>query len=119
MVAASQSTPGSAFSLMTRGASRLLYGVVIAMLLAPGCRLRIKMPAPVTDPPVVRRSTEWVAYGGDPGGLRYSELAEITPDNVGVLEVAWSYRHARQRSQGSQPSSLWSLRGSVETVANS
>ncbi len=85
---------------MTSRASRLLYGAAIAMLLAPGCRLRIEMPAPVTDPPVVRRSTEWVAYGGDQGGLRYSELAEITPDNVGELEVAWSYRHGDVASVG-------------------
>lgn len=35
---------------------------------------------------------EWVAYGGDPGGTRYSPLAEITKENVEKLEVAWTYR---------------------------
>lgn len=35
---------------------------------------------------------EWPAYGNDPGGTRYSPLADITRDNVKRLEVAWTYR---------------------------
>jgi quinoprotein glucose dehydrogenase len=34
----------------------------------------------------------WPAYGGDAGGSRYSALAQITPDNVDELEVAWTFR---------------------------
>ena len=34
----------------------------------------------------------WPAYGGDAGGMRYSPLVQITPANVGELEVAWTYR---------------------------
>src|SRR5699024_5275538 len=34
----------------------------------------------------------WSAYGGGPGGMRYSSLTQITPANVGQLEVAWTYR---------------------------
>jgi quinoprotein glucose dehydrogenase len=34
----------------------------------------------------------WSAYGGDAGGTRYSPLAQITPANVGDLEVAWTFR---------------------------
>src|SRR5207253_1626092 len=34
----------------------------------------------------------WPAYGGDPGGARYSAAAEITPRNVARLRVAWTYR---------------------------
>src|SRR5690606_1229364 len=34
----------------------------------------------------------WDAYGGDAGGTRYSPLTQITPENVGALEVAWVYR---------------------------
>jgi quinoprotein glucose dehydrogenase len=30
----------------------------------------------------------WSAYGGDAGGMRYSPAAQITPVNVGQLEVA-------------------------------
>jgi quinoprotein glucose dehydrogenase len=44
---------------------------------------------------------EWVAYGRDALGSRYSPLAQITRDNVAKLEVAWTYRtgdttHTRQ-----------------------
>ncbi len=35
----------------------------------------------------------WPEYGGDKGGLRYSPLAQITPDNVDRLEIAWIHRH--------------------------
>ena len=36
--------------------------------------------------------SDWPAYGRDAGGSRYSPLAQITPDNVGELEIAWTYR---------------------------
>ncbi len=34
----------------------------------------------------------WPAYGGDPGGSRYSSLAQITAKNVSGLTVAWTFR---------------------------
>ncbi|WP_164116431.1 pyrroloquinoline quinone-dependent dehydrogenase [Sphingorhabdus sp. Alg239-R122] len=34
----------------------------------------------------------WDAYGGDGFGNRYSRAADITPDNVQDLEVAWSFQ---------------------------
>jgi quinoprotein glucose dehydrogenase len=34
----------------------------------------------------------WPEYGGDPGGSRYSSLDQINRDNVGDLELAWTYR---------------------------
>lgn len=37
-------------------------------------------------------SGEWVAYGHDPLGSRFSPLAQITKDNVAQLTVAWTYR---------------------------
>ena len=46
---------------------------------------------------------EWRAFGGDPANTQYSELAQITPENVHQLEVAWSYdaggADANNRSQ--------------------
>jgi quinoprotein glucose dehydrogenase len=36
--------------------------------------------------------SDWSAYGGDPGGTRYSSLAQITPANVHDLRVAWTFR---------------------------
>ena len=34
----------------------------------------------------------WPSYGGDPGSSKYSPLTQITKDNVGDLEIAWTYR---------------------------
>lgn len=34
----------------------------------------------------------WSAYGGDPGGTRYSPLTQINAQNVGDLRVAWTFR---------------------------
>ncbi len=42
------------------------------------------------DAPAV---SDWPHPGGDPGGTRYSPLADIHAGNVGTLEVAWTYRH--------------------------
>jgi quinoprotein glucose dehydrogenase len=35
---------------------------------------------------------EWVYYGHDPGGQRYSPLAAINRSNVKALKVAWTFR---------------------------
>src|SRR5919106_498318 len=35
---------------------------------------------------------QWPAYGGDPGGTRYSTLDQVTRENVEDLRVAWTYR---------------------------
>src|SRR5690606_27198771 len=34
----------------------------------------------------------WPAYGGDPGGSRYSPLSQIHRGNVATLAPAWTYR---------------------------
>src|SRR5581483_8576383 len=36
-------------------------------------------------------SKERPTYGHDSGGMRFSPLTQITPANVGTLEVAWVY----------------------------
>ena len=38
-----------------------------------------------------RRSVDWPVYGGNSSNTRYSTLAQITPDNVHQLQVAWQY----------------------------
>jgi len=35
--------------------------------------------------------TGWTHYGGDAGGMRYSAAAQITPDNVETLDIAWTF----------------------------
>lgn len=42
--------------------------------------------APVAD------LLNWHSVGGDPGGAKFSPLAQITPGNAGRLKVAWVYR---------------------------
>lgn len=44
----------------------------------------------------------WPEYGGTKGGLKYSPLDQIRPDNVHALEIAWTYRHG-DFSDGSGP----------------
>ena len=34
----------------------------------------------------------WFAYGGDPGGSRYSSLSQINRESVAGLQVAWTHR---------------------------
>jgi quinoprotein glucose dehydrogenase len=36
---------------------------------------------------------EWLYYGGDPGGARYSPLTDINAGNIQRLEVAWQWKH--------------------------
>ena len=38
------------------------------------------------------RSVEWPAYGNDAGGMRFSPLTQINPQNVKQLTVAWTFR---------------------------
>ncbi len=40
----------------------------------------------------------WTAHGGDRGHGQYSPAAQITPDNVGRLQVAWTYRTGDARA---------------------
>ncbi len=51
-------------------------------VVAGGLLLALASPAPA-----------WEAYGGDPGGMRFSPLTAIAPANVAGLEVAWVHHH--------------------------
>jgi quinoprotein glucose dehydrogenase len=39
-----------------------------------------------------QREADWRAYGRDAGGERFSPARQITRENVGSLEVAWTFR---------------------------
>ena len=39
-----------------------------------------------------QRDGDWLAYGRDAGGERFSPLDDINRDNVASLEVAWTFR---------------------------
>nr|WP_246755878.1 hypothetical protein [Bradyrhizobium sp. CCBAU 53338] len=47
------------------------------------------VPQSESDPQPVG---DWRAYGRTQFGQRYSPLKQITPDNVGKLRVAWTFR---------------------------
>ena len=40
---------------------------------------------------------EWDTYGGDPGAMKYSPVAEVTRDNVHLLRKAWEWRTGERR----------------------
>ncbi len=46
---------------------------------------------------------EWHAYGRTAAGQRWSPLAQITPANVGGLEVAWQFRTGDIRGRAGDP----------------
>src|SRR5688572_21203807 len=39
-----------------------------------------------------QQNDEWLAYGRDPGGERYSPLDDVTRTNVASLRIAWTFR---------------------------
>ncbi len=46
-------------------------------------------------------ATEWPAYGGDPGGSRYSSIAQIDRSNVSTLRREWTF-NTGEREPGSR-----------------
>jgi lanthanide-dependent methanol dehydrogenase len=60
-----------------------------------GLAVTLMAPALSTANPELMRLMEdpnnWAIWGGDYGGQRYSELDEITAENVGDLQVAWTF----------------------------
>ncbi len=42
--------------------------------------------------PAAAIAAEWSHYGADLGGTRFAAATQITPDNVGNLELAWQFR---------------------------
>lgn len=67
-----------------------------ACALAAGVATRFAAPTAAAVPgerPVASGAAgDWLAYGNDPGGSRFSPLAQITPANIGELAEAWTYR---------------------------
>ena len=49
---------------------------------------------------------EWPSYGGDPGGQRFSDAMQITPQNVGRLAPAWIFHTGEHRPAGPKGSSF-------------
>lgn len=84
----------------------LSLGLVAAILVGAGLQQMrdipvdpvhvVKASPPMTPSPVQLAAHEpagddWTSWGGDKGGMRYSTLTDITPENVSGLKVAWRY----------------------------
>ena len=72
-------------------------------------------------PASVQGQTDWMTYGGDPGGQRYSSLTQINTGNVTKLVRAWTY-HMKPASVAAKPaettpSPRGRRRGGVESEA--
>ena len=77
-----------------------LVCVFLGLLVAAGCGAE----APSAD---VAAAVEWPSYGNDPGGMRYSPMADVNRAHVTRLRVAWTF-HTGDMSdgQGGQPRSV-------------
>ncbi|MEX1147286.1 MAG: membrane-bound PQQ-dependent dehydrogenase, glucose/quinate/shikimate family [Sphingomonadales bacterium] len=53
-----------------------------------------------------RENGDWIHYGNSDAGTRYSALDQITPENVGRLEVAWTYSIGDENPDGVQATPL-------------
>jgi len=60
-------------------------------------------PAVTAGAPASVPDGEWHAYGRTAAGQRWSPLAQITPDNVARLQVAWQFRTGDLRGRPGDP----------------
>jgi glucose dehydrogenase len=49
------------------------------------------------------KPVEWLVYGGDQEGTKYSPLTQINKDTVGRLTLAWIGGRAKRRGRSSAP----------------
>lgn len=71
--------------------------MAVRMVVVAGLAIAMATPARADQ------TAGWGAYGGDPGGTRYSALTQITRGNVARLKLAWSMRTGDfQHQDGSQ-----------------
>lgn len=67
-------------------------GTAMWRALGFGDDLSITGSAPIVRIAPAGLGDGWSRYGGDDGGNRYSAAADITPENVGTLEIAWTHQ---------------------------
>lgn len=81
----------------------LISGVVVAQANRPAQPATVSgaVLAAMTDPSLRAAGVDWPAYGATEASRRYSPLTQITPENVGQLERAWTFR------TGDTPDEKW------------
>jgi quinoprotein glucose dehydrogenase len=85
--------PATESAFPSRAAAAAL---IAAIALFATSRTLFATPAPaVAALPVQQdaaKDEDWLHYGNDQGGRRFSTLTQLTPDNVHELEPAWTFR---------------------------
>jgi quinoprotein glucose dehydrogenase len=76
---------------MSEGTGRNILGFLVVV-----CSMALLCPTGCAQD---SGAAEWPAYGNDPGGMRYSPLAQINRENVAKLKVAWTF-HTGDISDG-------------------
>lgn len=80
-----------------------LWVLIIAVVVAPLLWWRSTHPPlpPLVISTVLPADTAWDQWGATGGGTRFTQAAQITPGNVGHLQVAWRYStgELRRRSE--------------------
>ena len=71
-----------------------------ALLVLAGCT---DATIPQVDTSVIGAGDDWDNPGGDWAGTHFSRLADITPENVGDLGLAWEYDLGTARVQEATP----------------
>lgn len=66
--------------------------VAFGLFLAGLTRLPETTGGTLAQPVAAEAASDWTAFGGVAGGMRFAPAAQITPANVGSLEVAWTLR---------------------------
>jgi quinoprotein glucose dehydrogenase len=81
----------------------LISGVVVAQANrpTPPAAVQAVALAAMADPSLRATGADWPAYGGSEAARRYSPLTQITPQNVGRLARAWTFR------TGDTPKEKW------------
>jgi quinoprotein glucose dehydrogenase len=74
-------------------------GALYLWALLPQAHYAAEMRA-LTPLPADVEAQEWTHFAGGPGAAQFSPLDQITPENVGRLRVAWTYRTGEAERRG-------------------
>ncbi len=70
-----------------------LFALACAAVIGTVAMGGVAMPAAAAMPALAQQGAtdgQWRAFGADAGATKYSPLGQITRDNVGDLQIAWS-----------------------------
>lgn len=96
-------------AVTSKAARTCLAGLVAVMVLVPLAAIPQAARFERHGDPSARPGTlgalasgDWIDYGGNKAGTRFSALDQITPENVHKLRVAWTYSFGEEQPGGLQ-----------------